>query len=300
MLHLWRNIENRPAALDAKVRKSRLATVDIPLPPRGRHGPLVRLSGLPILSMPEHSHSLTFRKPKEWKELRRVMADSRGGLILTKGDTVLAWGSKHQVRLAFGGDLESVAEAPLPSDLRAPGNYHIKGFLERALSLSLARHLPLLIRTRGHAAYLIANPHAAPASDLAPLSTIVGETRGTVQGLFTTPTAEHPKAEQVEWAEALRISVDQRRGRLWMIVHPDLWIWPPRARRDARDFMAYRRRDRLNRKHNRLLDAWLRLTLGDHRPGSQIQLSPFDGGDDVENPRFLLSSRTAFTWRLRS
>ena len=32
MLHLWRNIENKPVALDAKVRKSRLATVDIPLP----------------------------------------------------------------------------------------------------------------------------------------------------------------------------------------------------------------------------------------------------------------------------
>ena len=85
-----------------------------------------------------------------------------------------------------------------------------------------------------------------------------------------------------------------------MIVHPDLWIWPPRARRDAQDFMEHRRRDRLNRKYNRLLDAWLRLAFGHHQLGSQIQLSPFDSGDDVENPRFVLSSRTAFTRRLRS
>ena len=300
MLHLWRNIQDRPPALDAKVRKSRLATVDIPLPPPGQHGPLVRLSGLPILSMPERCHSLTFRTPKEWDELRQVMTDSKGGLILTKGDTVFAWGTRHQVRLAFGGDLDSIAEAPVPSDLGAPENYHIKGLLERALSLSLARRRPLLVRTRGQAAYLIANPHAASRSHLAPLSAIVGNTGGTVPGLFTTPTAEHPKAEQVKWAEALRISVNQRCGRLWMIVHPDLWIWPPRARRDAQDFMEHRRRDRLNRKYNRLLDAWLRLAFGHHQLGSQIQLSPFDSGDDVENPRFVLSSRTAFTRRLRS
>ena len=298
MLHLWRNIPNRPPALDAKVRKSRVTAVEIPLPPPGQHGPLVRLSGLPILSMPERCHSLNFRAPKEWGELRQAMAASRGNLILTKGDTVFAWGTRHQMRQAFGRDLQSVAEVEIPSDLRSPENYHIKGLLERALSLALARHRPLLARARSRAAYLIADPHAASRSDLAPLSAIVGGTSGTVRGLFTTPTAEHPQSERVEWAEALRISVDQRHGRLWMTVHPDLWIWPPWARRDAQGFMEHRRRDRLNRKYSQLLDAWLRLALGDHQPGSQIELSPFDGGDDVENPRFVLSNRTAFTRRL--
>ena len=300
MLHLWRNIQNRPPALDAKVRKSRQANVDIPLPARGQHRPLVRLTGLPILSVPERCHSLTFHTPKEWGELRQAMTDSKGGLILTKGDTVFAWGTKHRMRLAFGGDLKSISETSVPSDLRAPENYHIKGFLERALTLSLARDRSLLARTHGRSAYLIANPRAASSSDLEPLSAIVGDTGGTVHDLLTTPTAEHPKAEQVGWAEALRISVDQRLSRLWMIVHPDLWIWPPRARRDAKAFMEHRRRDRLNRKYNRLLGAWLRLALGHHQPGTQVHLSPFDSGDGVENPRFLLSSRTAFTRRLRS
>ena len=299
MLHLWRNIQNRPPALDAKVRKSRFATVDIPLPPPGKHRPLVRLSGLPILSIPERCHSLTFRASKKWDELRRVMISSRGSLILSKGNGVFAWGTKQQVRAAFGGDLKSITEASVPSDLRAPENYHIKGLLVGALSLSLTRNRPLVARTRGQTAYLIANPDADSQSDLAPLSDIVGDTGGMVDGLFTTPTAEHPKGKQVEWAEALRISVDQRHGRLWMSVHPDLWVWPPRARRDAKDFMDYRRRDRLNRKYNQLLDAWLRLVLGHHQAGSKIQLSPFDSGDDVENPRFVVSSRTAFTRRLQ-
>ena len=300
MLHLWRNIQNRPAALDAAVRKSRLASVDIPLPPPGQHGPLVRLTGLPILSMPERCLSLSFTSPKEWADLRRAMIDSKGRLILTKADAVLAWGTRDQLSAAFGRELSSIVTVPVPRNLRNLENYPIKGFLERALSLSLIQGRPLLARDRGYSAYVIANLHATSAADLAPLSQIVGTTGGDVPGLFTTPTPERPMAEQVQWAEALRISVDERNGRLWMLVHPDLWIWPAHARRDAQDFMGQRRRDRLNRKYNELLDAWLRVVFGQYRRASAIRLSPFDAGDDIENPRFLISSRTVFTRRLRS
>ena len=300
MLHLWRNIQDRPSALDAGIRKSRLANVDIPLPPPGKHGPLLRLTGLPILSLPERCHSLSFTSPKEWDELRRTIIDSKGRLILTKTDTVLAWGTRDQVHSAFGGEISSIDAVPVPSDLRAPENYPVKGFLERALSLSFARGRPLLVRDRGPSAYVIANFHATSRSDLAPLSQIVGPTGGDIRGLFTTPTLKQPTAEQVQWAEALRISVNERNGRLWMLLQPDLWIWPARARKDAQDFMDQRRRDRFNRKYNQLLDAWLRVALGQHQRASEIRLSPFDGGDDVENPRFVISSRTAFTRRLGS
>ena len=297
MLHLWRNLPDRPADLDAKVRRSHVATVDIPLPPPGRGGPLVRLTGLPILSTPEHCHSLTFAAPKEWRDLRQAMVDSKNRLILTKGTAVLAWGSRRRVREAFGTDLESIAQATVPGDLRAPGNYHVKGFFEHAIALSLARGRPVLTRTRGFAAYLIANPRAASATDLAPLVDIVGDTVGAVPDLLTTPIPQNPDPEQVEWAEALRVSVTQINGRLWMLLHPDLWIWPPRARQDASDFMQQRRRDRLNLKYNQLLDAWLRVVLGRYRRASQIELAPFKAGDGPDNPHFVVSSRTAFTRR---
>ena len=294
MLHLWRNIDHRAPDLDAKVRKSRPATVDIPLPPPSHQGALVRLTGLPILAMPERCHALTFTVPKEWHDLREVVAATNGRLILTRSDAWWAWGSRQQLRDAFGADLESIAIARVPKELRAAGNYHLKGFLERALSLSLARGRPLLARTRRYSAYVIADRKAATHPDLAPLSRLVGCTSGPVPGLSIPPTPQHPDAEQVRWAEALRITVDERNGQLWMLVHPDLWIWPPRARRDAQDFMEQRRRERFNRKYNEILNAWLRVVLGDHRHPAKVELSTFDDGDDVENPRFVLSSRTAF------
>lgn len=298
MLHLWRNLPERPADLDAKVRRSQLATVDIPLPAPGRGGPLVRLTGLPILSTPEHCHSLTFAVPKEWRDLRQAMVDSKNRLILTKGASVLAWGARRAIHEAFGADLESIAEASVPGNIDASGNYHVKGFFEHALALSLARERPVLTRTRGFAAYLIANPHSSSATDLSPLADIVGNISGTVPGLLTTPTPQNPDAEQIQWAEALRISIAQTDGRLWMLLHPDVWIWPPRARQDAGDFMRQRRRDRLNRKYNELLDAWLCVLLGRYQRGSQIDLTPFKGGDGPDNPHFVVSSRTAFARRV--
>ena len=297
MLHLWRNLPDRPADLDAKVRRSRVANVDIPLPATGRTGPLVRLTGLPILSAPERCHSLTFSTPKEWRDLRQAMVDSKNRLILTKGASVLAWGTRRRIREAFGADLESVAEAAVPRDLRTPVNYHVKSFFEQALSLSLTRGRPVLTRRHGGAAYLIANPRAPSANDLAPLMEVIGNTVGVVPGLFTTPSPEKPDSKPVEWAEALRVAVTQTNDRLWMLVHPDIWIWPSRARQDAADFMQQRRRDRLNSKYNALLNAWLRVVLGSHGPASRIELAPYDGGKSLDNPRFVLSSRTAFTRR---
>ena len=120
-LHLWRNVQDKPAALDAKVRRTSLATVDIPLPSPARGGPILRLTGLPILSMPERCQSLAFASPKDWDELRQAMIDSRQDLILTKGDAVLAWGDGRLLRESFGGDLLSIVDVPVPDGLRAPG-----------------------------------------------------------------------------------------------------------------------------------------------------------------------------------
>ena len=297
MLHLWRNIDNKARDLDARVRKSRAATVDIPLPGPSMSGPLVRLTALPIVSLPERCHAFSFSTPKEWKDLREAMAESKGGLILTKGESVWAWGARQTARLAFGEDLVSIAEAEVPTTLRAPGNLHVKGFIERALSRSIARGRPLVTRTRHHSAYAIADLHADSHADLEPLATVVGRTGGFVSNLSTSPTPEFPKTERIRWSEALRITVDERNGQLWLLIHPDLWIWPPRARKDAQDFMDQRRRDRFNRKYNELLEAWIEVVLGPRRRGAVVEVSPYDIGDEIENPRFLIGRRTAYTRR---
>ena len=82
------------------------------------------------------------------------------------------------------------------------------------------------------------------------------------------------------------------------MVDPDIWIWPPRSRQDAVEFLDQRRRDRYNKKYNELLSAWVQIILGTEERGIEVRLTASDGAEGAGNPTFLVGSRTAFAWRL--
>ena len=147
MLRLWRDVEDKPRHLDAEVRKARITTVSIPLPPAGQAKPgLLRLNALPILALPKHCQSLKLRQSVDWSGVRALERGSRGSLILTRADNVLCWGTQESVRAVFGEGLVSISEAELPENFALPGNQYVEGFLESALALALARNRPVRAR----------------------------------------------------------------------------------------------------------------------------------------------------------
>lgn len=298
MLSLWRNYSGKTQELDAKVRKARLADVNIAMPGAGQKNPLLRLNALPILECPKQCLSLSFKTPKEWSDLRQARASSENQLILTKASTVFCWGTEANARSVFGKDLTSVSTQSLPTDLRRGENLHIKNFIEEGLCQALAKDKPLLTRTRYSGAYLIVDAHNQDVGSLDPLFQVVGKTSGTIQGLFSTITEEHPEAEQVQWAECLRLSIDSKNEQLWLLVEPDVWIWPTHARRDAEKFLDERRGSRYNQLHNKILSAWIQIILGDETNNTEITLSAFAKGGDAENPAFRIGTRTAYTRKL--
>ena len=129
---------------------------------------------------------------------------------------------------------------------------------------------------------------------------MVGKTSGMVPRLFSAVTDEYPQAEQVRWSEATRISVEVRNGAVWLLVDPDVWIWPARSRQDALEFLNQRRWDRFNRKYNDLLTAWVQIILGTDERGIDVQLTASHGPVGAANPAFIVGSRTAFARRLGS
>jgi hypothetical protein len=300
MLKLWRNYKEKSPELDKKVKKARLAEVNIALPLLGQGKPILRLNALPLLSSPKQCLSLSFKTPKEWENLREATRNTENGLIFTKSDSVWCWGTETLAKETFGSDLVSVATREVPTDIHQSENLHVKKFLEEALCRALAKDKPLLTRIQYSSAYLIVDKQTEDVGSLDPLFQVVGKTSGIVPGLFTTPTDEHPKSEQVSWSEALRLSIDNKNGRLWLLIDPDVWIWPPRARKDATQFLDGRRGDRYNQKYNELLDAWVRIILGTDTRNTEVKVSPFDGGKDAENPSFQIGARTAYTKRASS
>lgn len=297
MSRLWRNIDNKPAGLDAKVCRSVNAAVSIPLPAAGRAQPIVRLNALPITGLPGQCQAIALRRAIDWKELRSKQHSSNGGLIFTMADAVWCWGAETEIRSAFGGDLLSVSAQSLPIDYEAAGALHAKGFLEEGLCVALARGKPLLARKTRYEAWLIVDPHAQDISELSALHSVVGKTSGKAAGLMTVATAEHPQPQQVSWAEAVKISLDIRDGKPWLLLEPDIWVWPTRARRNVQSFLDDKRKDRYNKKLNALLDAWVPLLLGGDQGGVPVALTPFEAGSIVENPIFEIGGRTAFTRR---
>lgn len=297
LLRLWRNTSAKPEEMDALVRKSKSTSVHISLPQAGRGQPLVRLNALPVLSAPSKCFELSFRQLKNWDDIKRARVSTAGRLILTRGSSVLCWGSREDINKAFGSDLLSVTERDVPADLGSSGNLHVKGFMEEALCKALARGKPLRPRILRHAVYLAADVRHRRQADLQPLVSLAGSISGTVPGIMAPVDEKHPVAEQATWAEAARISVDFKEGQLWLLIEPDIWIEPHRARRFAVDFLDKRRGDRFNKKFNDLLDAWVHIILGTTELNVQVTLPVFDSGVGTENPVFGISSRTAFTWR---
>ena len=294
MLRLWRNIDQKPVGLNAKVQKTSATSVNIPLPASGSDGPLLRFNALPVRKSPQRCLSLSFSNPKKWADLRKARQESRGRLILTKADEVWCWGERKAIKEQFEKDLLSISEREVPSDFKSMENLHVKRFLEEAICTAIAKVRPVLFRRLHSSVYLIVDRHTKNVAVLRPLSRVVGETSGIVPNLFSTITDEHPRAEQVCWAEAVRTSIDMRNGAVWFMIDPDVWIWPTRSRRDAKKFLDDRRRDRFNRKYEQLLTAWVQIIFATDESPVEINLSLSVGPESAENPVFRLGSRSTY------
>lgn len=298
MLRLWRNTSNKDVALDHKVRGSALTPVAIPLPSTGHGAPIVRLNALPLIALPKKCHALETTRALTWDDVQALRSRSDGAVIFTKADKVLCWGASNDVKTVVGADFSALKEADVPQDLNLATHLHIKGFVEEAAVAALARGRPLVRRTNRTASFVIAAPQDDRTSELLPITKITGRAAGMIAGLVAPPDEFHPEAERVSWAECARVSVEQKNGRHWIVVEPDVWIWPTRARRLATDFLGERRKDRLNAKYNALLDAWIKVLLGTTERNTVSTVTSFDKGNLIENPRFEIGSRSAFARRV--
>ncbi|MCC6490527.1 MAG: SIR2 family protein [Candidatus Hydrogenedentes bacterium] len=297
MLRLWRNIEGKPPALAAKVSKSEVTAVTIPLPPTGSGMALVRMNALPITAVPTQCLALRLRREFAWDDLKAARRNAEGGLILTKTEQVLCWGPQSLASETFGPDFLTAQPVSLPANIAAPEATIVKGFLEEALCAALARDKPLLTRTNRASSWLIAAPHDDRTSVMEPLFRATGRVDGNIDGLFTPVDELHPHPGRIAFAEAVRVSIEVKNGRTWMLLDPDIWIWPPRARESAQPFLNQRRKDRFNRKYNELLSAWIKVLLGEREDGSAVTLSAFAEGTAAENPSFGIGRITAYAWR---
>lgn len=298
MLRLWRNIENKPTDLDRKVRRTQVASTSIPLPVEGGSKPLIRMNALPISSWTSQCLKLALSAQKEWKDLRDAERNSSGALILTKDKDVWCWGTEEAVSEEFGAELVGIEHCDIGDRF---DNFHshlnFQSFFLEGICKAIVRGRPLLSRSGKGYCHLIVDGHSEDLPQLAGLFSAVGKIHGKIPGLYTVATSEHPVQTQIEWAESVRVSLEQKSSGLWLTLDPDIWIWPKRARSLARSFLDERRKSRLNAKYNQLLDGWIEAIFGTSQKNTELSVSPFSGGDGAENPTFIIRSRTGYSLR---
>jgi hypothetical protein len=123
----------------------------------------------------------------------------------------------------------------------------------------------------------------------------VGELHGRIPGMIAESTPEHPRLEEVWWAEAVKLDFEEIDGRHWVLLKPETWIWPKRARKQAADFLDKRMGGRFNRQSDALLSAWIGLLFPSTERATDHVLAPFGGPEDASHPHFVVNARTAFS-----
>ena len=297
MLRLWRNLPNPPEGLDEKVRKGRAGTVNISLPERAGDKPILRLNGLPITKIPSTCAKVKLKRQPSWDSISEIQRSPCTSAILTFDSDVMAWGGAGDFESSFGADFVDKDEMEFDPDWRILSKLHIKRFLEDGIARAFCRQRPLLQRRRRSGVFLIVDRKTQDVGILKGLSDEVRKTTGVVPGLSVPETEHHERVDKVHFAEAVHLSLGYADDRLWLLLKPDVWIWPAFARQYATQFLDTYKADRLNYKHDRLLSAWIGI-LSDHAGKNvEVTISPFDGEVGFTNPAFGFSTQTGFAMK---
>lgn len=276
--------EELRALLDRRARLARDSQVP---KPSQRGWPVVRFNALPIIETP----SLLRRVVCDiggTAEVRQAIGSANADIIGCRSRAgVLAIGSDSEVRRCFEpfGITEFTLHDVVKEQLGRESAE--RGLLLDALIRGIARERSLLAIRRGRRQCLIPCPENIPSPQYETLRRAARGIRGKVDGT------------DIAWSEALRIRLDYRLGRMWLILLPGLWVdLPPvvdgsidaGTMQRVRDFQRERLATRYNRIANALLDGWIAVLFGDTEDAVFRSLGISDGVD----ASFRLARRTAF------
>jgi hypothetical protein len=299
MSRIWRQLEPSGSKLDVKVRRALQQKVEIEVPRPGTGRPLLRSNALRIERMPQSCLQLFFKTEQGWDDLKEAQQKAGREVLCTMSDGIFAWGRRGKIASAFSADLASVETFDLdPLLAQIDTLTHVKAFVEEAVCRALIRGKPLLLRRWRTGWAVIVDRTALSTSTLERLRrSVSGALGGELHGKFSTTSEEHPKPEQLAWAEAVQIDLEVRNGANFLLLRPDVWIWPRHAREDATSFLDERRGNRYNAKANEILTEWIKILLPQDDAG-HAAVNLLEGVENEENPTFVISSATAVAGRV--
>ena len=290
LLKIFKQTRAISEELNAKVRTAQARPVCIPRSPRGVKYPILRTNALQICGLPDSCGSIECQPAVKFSELNEMLRSSRPDAIVTCADKVLFWGNSNSVTHLFDASrVKSVSSYPL-SEITQSGHEStvLHSFIENAVSEAVCRDKPLMLRRKGRSCFAVVDHQKIDDPRLNPLKVAVGfrNTPGKVIGSV-------PGKVEMFWAEALKLKGERQDGKWWLLVEPDIWVYPLAKREEAVDFLRGKKIKRYNRQAFQLLSVWIELICGSIGHGKVVAVCY---QDNAEFPaKFELSTRTAYS-----
>lgn len=288
---IWRQVKDKPQALDGKIRTANVANVAIPLPAPGNQFPILRTNALPVLTPPFRSGMVELNGSITYSELKEKFIEKSPNVVWTYTDKILFWGNREEIVKVLPSDaLYTIKPFNIEDGAKlASESTFVKSFFEEALATALCHGKPLFLRRNKYKTYFaVVQNDAANGQLFLRLRTELGYDgkQGYITGIV-------PGLKDVTWAESISIQLEERGGRLWVMLSPDIWVKPLARRQEARDFLRKRRLYRYNNQSYRILDAWIEILLGEIGLGNAVKVSCFQGAE--YSAEFEIGTRTAYS-----
>lgn len=288
---IWRQIREKPAKLDEKVRSEYISRVNIPLPLHGKQYPVLRTNALPIITPPNRCGIVELNDAITFSSLKQKIIEESPNAVLTYTDKVSFWGDEKEVIKVLPKD-KIVAIKPFDFDNAVESiskSTFLKLFFEHSLAEALCHQKPLLLRRKNKTYYAVVREDAAEEQLFLRLRNVLGNSNRTLI------SGNVPGFRELTWAECASIRLEERDGRLWVMVRPDIWIKPLARRHEATDFLRQRRLKRWNAQAYQLLDAWIEILVGSVGSGNTVKVRCYP--DTKYYAIFEIGTRTAYSGR---
>jgi NAD-dependent SIR2 family protein deacetylase len=287
---IWRQVEGKPQLLDGKVRTAHVERVSIPLPAPGKQYPILRTNALPLHTLPARCGMVDLDGTITFGDLKKQIFEISPNAVMTYTDKILFWGNRNEVVKVIPADkIKAIVPFAFEDGAQsASASTFVKSFFEEALAKALCHEKPLFLRRKNRTYHAVVQYDATNNPLFSGLRNVLnykdkpGYITGNVPGL-----------KDITWAESVSIRLEERGGRLWVMLKPDIWIKPLAKRQEARDFLRKRCLYRYNIQSYRLLDAWIEILLGAVGSGSTIKVACFP--DAEYSADFELGTRTAYS-----
>lgn len=256
-----------------------------PIPTRSGAWPVLRFNALRIPTWPATCRLINCDIGGQ-KEVYDAIERAKAQVIAVRRKAgVLAFGSDSEIDLAFGSYNIIRRDLYTIQDYSLKATYREHDLLYQAIAQAIGRERPVNVRRKGQKRYVLADPSAQSNPSYRFLKKATGPLSGQVPDT------------RVMWTHSVRIRLDYKNGRLWLLLEPALWFDLPDSTPlpdAAKEFRREKLAKLYNSQFNDLIRGWAFLLCPPD--SSATTLKAFGIADGVD-AAFVINPNTAFSRR---